>query len=256
MKLNTTILFAILLRRLRPDLVCDVGALDGLHARRFRSLAPDARVVAFEANPEHIRAMREDQRNRDARIEVYHKVVSNCDGSIAFYLEHSRGHGSDGGRRGISSTRRRIAESAGATTVEVDALRLDTFVREVAPAVRRIALWIDAEGSGFEVLEGMAGIHERVSLVHVEVEAREFWEGQQLAPVVRRLMTQWSFVEVGRGRARWQHDLVFVSADALAQAQGAVKLAAVVAALAAWVEPVLPKRWMLEKGWLSWGIDE
>jgi FkbM family methyltransferase len=255
MKLNTTILFAILLRRMRPDLVCDVGALDGLHTRRFRGLVPEARVVAFEANREHVRAMMADRRNQEAGIEVYQRAVSNRDGSIPFYLEHRRGNSSDWGRRGISSTRRRTAGSAGRTAVEVEAIRLDTFVNRVTPAAQRIALWIDAEGSGFEVLEGMAGIRERVALVHVEVETQEFWGGQRLASDVYRLMSQWSFVEVGRGTGRSQHDLVFVSADAIAQSRRAVRLAAVVAALAAWLEPVLPKRWMLEKGWLSWGID-
>ena len=51
-----------------------------------------------------------------------------------------------------------------------------------------IALWIDVEGAGFEVIEGIAGLRERVCAINLEIETQSFWQQQRLgADVVAAL---------------------------------------------------------------------
>lgn len=216
MKLNTAMLFQLLIKTLRPELACDVGSMDATHARRFRQILPNSRIVAFEANPRNARFMWENEDVKKDRIEVQHKAVLNRNGTLTFYVEHLSADGGEQWRRGISSVRRRVADSIGITEVEVESVRLDTFVCGLNSVPESVALWIDVEGAAFELLEGMRYVQDRVKLVHVEVETSEIWHGQKLKSDVVLLMKRMGFIELARGfpigRNDIQHDLVFINA--------------------------------------------
>lgn len=209
MRLHTAALFQLLLLSLRPQVVCDIGSKDGYHARRFRKLLPNARIIAFEANPHNVTSMQADKQLTNACIEVHHKAVSNRNGTLVFNVEEVSA--AEPGRQGISSTRRRVKDSLGVTEVQVEAVRLDAHLRQWPQIPETIALWIDVEGGTFEVLEGMQSIRDRVQLLQVEVETEEMWLNQKLKPEVQALMKRMDFVEVARGMSELQHDLIFVS---------------------------------------------
>lgn len=209
--LGTKTLFKLLLRRLRPDLVCDVGSMDASDALAFRKVLPEARILAFEANPANAVVLQNDPRLTEAGIGVVQQAVWNRDDTLTFYVEQLDQGGAAGDiRRGISSTRPRQVNSLGTSQVVVPAVRLDTFVGRMDPVPQSIALWIDVEGGAFEVIEGIGAIAGRVALIHVEVETKPFWVGQRLAPDVMELARSLGFVPLGRGRHPDQHDLVLI----------------------------------------------
>ncbi len=215
MKLYTDILFQVLIKRLQPDLVCDVGSMNASHAKRFRHLLPKARIVAFEASPDNAQLMEESGDLDDYDIQLQHQAVSNVDGTLTFNVEHFSREKGQHLRQGISSTRKRIAGSLGMTEVEVESIRLDTFVQRLSPIPASIALWIDAEGNSHEILEGMEGVRDRITIIHVEVETREFWHGQKLKADVVELMASMDFVSFARGYDEFQHDVIFLAARTL-----------------------------------------
>lgn len=211
--LNTGILFQLMLRWLKPALICDVGSRDGAHARRFSATVPRGKVVAFEASPVNAAAMRRNARLRARGIEVRECVVGDRDGTVPFFVEQPDKADTDPIAWGLSSTRRRRDEyriGLRRTEIQQQAQRLDSFISGLDPPPATVAVWIDAEGAAYEVLSGMAGIRDRVQLVHVEVEDREIWHGQRLEPEVRGLLTSWGFHELARGPRPVQHDVVFV----------------------------------------------
>ena len=55
--LKTKYAFHLLLAFLKPDVVLDVGSMDGADSKRFAKLVPGASIVAFEGNPYNYRAM-------------------------------------------------------------------------------------------------------------------------------------------------------------------------------------------------------
>jgi hypothetical protein len=126
--------------------------------------------------------------------------------------------------------------------VTAPAVRLDTFVLGLTPAPRRIALWIDVEGAGHDVLEGLRHVADRVALVHVEVETVEVWVGQKLAADVDALMAGWGFAPLARGFWYAQRDVVYAHTRVLAAERGAIRPVV----WEAWLRSY-PRRWVEDR---------
>jgi FkbM family methyltransferase len=203
--INTNALFLCLLRTYRADCVCDIGSRDGKQAALFRSALPDARVLAFEASPQNYQAMADDPDLKRRGIEVFNLAVCNRNGHARFYVDQHVGMGS------IlrSSNSQSLKE-----VVEVETVRLDAFFTERAIDGLRIGLWIDVEGAGFEVLEGLRGMVPNVGFVHIEVENFCMRDGQKKADDVYGLLDRYGLEMVATSlddSARRQGDAVFVS---------------------------------------------
>jgi len=199
---STAWLFRKLLRALRIDVVCDVGSMNGCDALAFREAAPHAAVYAFEANPHHVAALLADRRLSSSAIEIIPSAVTNSDGEADFYVVAPTDSQSTA-CRGMSSLHRRPAATWFQTSIaRVSTLKLDTFLATRLRPRQRAALWIDAEGKAYEVLEGAGGISDSVHLIHVEVETTPcIAAGQQLHPHVRELLASRGFVEVATDAA-------------------------------------------------------
>lgn len=208
--LNSEYLFRRLIALFDTDLVCDVGAFDGAHALRF--VRPGTCVVALEANPLNADALSADRNVADAGIETYHMAAWNKDGDITFNVVDAPTGDAHEWRKQISSIRARLYPEFDSEQVTIRAVRLDSFVsgrRTSAPS--SIALWIDVEGVAYEVLEGISGICDFVSVIHVEVETFAFWEGQHLWPDVLALMRDFGFSTVARSQGDSQCNVIFVN---------------------------------------------
>lgn len=213
-KLRTKFLFKLLLRLVNPDIVCDIGSLDASEAIWFAKLLPKSKVILFEANPINFAAIQQNPEVLNCDIQSVAKAVWSQNEKLHFFIEEAEIiSGKDEHLPGISSTRPRknLEESGGGRSVEIEAVRLDDFINSLVPVPLSIALWIDVEGAAYEVLEGMRGISEKVVLVHVEVETKEFWQGQKLKSDVLNLACSLGFEIVARGRIEEQHDLVLIN---------------------------------------------
>ena len=209
--LGTKKLFDRLLKLFKPGLVCDIGSMDASDALRFRKILPQSRILAFEANPLNVSRMEKDKRLTSAYIELIPQAVWNSEGLVSFFVEKlGQNNTGEDIRQGISSIRLREGDSLGWTKVVVPSVRLDNFVGRMEPLPASVALWIDVEGCGFEVLEGTEGIMETVQLIHIEVETRPFWIGQKLAPEVVKWAQRHDFQILARGRNEEQYDLVLI----------------------------------------------
>lgn len=218
-KLRTKLLFKWLLKFLKPDLICDVGSMDGSEALWFSRLLPNARVVLFEANPVNFWTIARRAEVARRGIVLVDKAVWRENGPLSFFVENPCGPSGEAKHlRGISSTRprRNQDESRGNVQVTVEAVRLDSHLDSLAAASATVALWIDVEGASHEVLEGVRGLADRLVLLHLEVETREFWRGQKLKQDVLALGRNLGFVPLARGRTEEQHDVVLVQQKVLA----------------------------------------
>jgi len=167
--LSTSSLFARVLTTLRIDLVCDVGSLNGADALRFRRALPRAKILAFEANPNNYRAMLETKALQQARVATLPFAVAANNGEAEFFIVPVADD-TNLARSGMSSLYQRSEPEHQGIKVMVQTRRLDTLLSGLVGDDTRIALWIDAEGAAFEVLEGATGVLDRVRLIHVEVE--------------------------------------------------------------------------------------
>ena len=205
--LKTKYAFHALLWLLEPDLVLDIGSQDGADSKRFRKLLPQAELVAFEGNPGHIDAMREDAEIGRRRIRVVHSLVSETQGKRSFFLQRPVA-GAQHFNRGTSSLTRRDENEAIAEEVLLDSVRIETFLAREYPKSLNVALWLDAEGHTYSVLEGMSGTRDQVKLVHAEVETSEIWPKQKIEADVLRLAASMDLVPIAHGADALQRDLI------------------------------------------------
>lgn len=218
---SSEFLFRSLAKHLGAELICDVGAFDCFHSKRFK--ATGARVIALEANPVNFGALAGDASLAAAGIELFNYAAWNRDEELTFNVVDATARDAEW-RNMIGSIRERTANFRFASRpVRVRGVRLDTLVTDVlAEPASTIALWIDVEGAAYEALEGIDGIRDRVCLVHVEVETRAFWEGQRLWPDIDALMGRFGFSPIARRPGGEQFDVLFVNDRWLGRSRAAV----------------------------------
>lgn len=207
--LRTKYAFHALLWLLDPEVILDVGSMDGSDSKKFKGLIPNAEVVAFEGNPNNYQAMCADVDLQRLGVRIIHRLVSNREGSRSFFVQRPI-NASAGFNKGTSSAIRRSEQDIETEEVRLDAIRLDSFLAREYANARPVAMWIDVEGYAYEVLEGLREVQDRVNLIHVEVETREVWPEQKIESDVLSLAKSMGFIPVARGANEVQRDLILV----------------------------------------------
>jgi len=208
--LKTKYAFHSLLWLLMPDIVLDVGSMDGADSKRFRKLLKKADIVAFEANPNNFKLMDEDPAIKGNEIRVVNKLVSCREGTQSFFIQQQDGT-EQNSNRGTSSALPRTEQGMRNEEVSIDSVRLDAFLKEEYPEAAKAAMWVDVEGFAYEVMESMQNAAEHIHLIHVEVETQECWPGQKLESDVLRLLEGMGYVLLAQGKHAIQRDLILVS---------------------------------------------
>lgn len=205
---DSEFLFRVLNQHLDVLLICDVGSFDGAHALRF--VRDGVKIEALEANPRNAETLAQNPDVAAAGISVHHLAAWKETRSLTFNVVNVGTGRDDDWQNKIGSLLDRSDYSFETEQVEVAAIRLDEFVTKEHPGDDRVALWIDVEGVGYEVIQGIAGIRSRVVVVHIEVETVAHWHGQRLWPDIRAQMQQLGFRAIGRGPGKTQCDVVLL----------------------------------------------
>jgi len=192
MVVDTRSLFRYLLPALRIETVCDIGSMDGADALEFRRALPAARIYALEPNPQNFDRMSSDDALHRSAIRLAAFAAAESDGEADFFLtDPDRPAG-----RGMSSLYPRTDSWAPRGVVKVRTTRVDTFLARARLPCGRLALWIDAEGKAYEVIEGAAGALHDLYLLHLEVETTPcIGSDQKLYPDVKGLLQRLGFHE-------------------------------------------------------------
>ena len=202
-------LFERLAVRLDAALVCDVGAFDGAHAKRFARAG--MRVMAFEANPHCFAALAADLSINTAGIRLVNAAAWNRNETVRFHVVTSADKWRGSPRTSIGSVLERVP-GYGLTTHEAVAVAGTRLDGMLAAEAGPIALWIDVEGAGYEVVEGIAGIRDRVCVINIEIETQSFWQQQRLGADVVAALRELRFTPIARGPGGdQQFDVVLVN---------------------------------------------
>lgn len=232
--LKTKYLFLNLLRMFRPCLILDVGSMDGSDSMRFRRMSPKSKIIAFEANPYNYAKMKSNPRLAQLNIEVRNRLVSNKAEKGKFYISRGAVAGMNSGNMGTSSSMKPVNAADIAEEIEVDTTRLDEIIKSESLPADWVAMWIDVEGAGYEVLSSVVGAKQQIALLHIEVELAEFWVGQKLKNDVIQLANDLGLVLLAGSDNDKQQDLVFINTKLLRERASAVKFATF---LARWIGP-------------------
>jgi FkbM family methyltransferase len=176
---------------LKPDVVCDIGALDGSLSLAVRDKAPNCEVIAFEANPKtharHLEALAVHG------VDYRNLAISDSNGCITI-------HAPRGQHEGKTSLLLRNEEIA-YEDYEVETHTLDSLFRDRLNARdQSFFLWIDVEGAAERVLAGAPRVLEKTLAVLIECEIFPFWQEGSSAGGVADTLLKAGFVPVARDR--------------------------------------------------------
>ena len=121
--------------RNRPPIIVDCGANIGMSVLYFKHLFPDARIIAFEANPNAFRLLQKNvEANQLRDVELHNVALSDHDGDVSFFISPDPG-------TLLGSTR---SDRGGNIELTVEARKLSRYIldEEEVELVK-----IDVEGS-------------------------------------------------------------------------------------------------------------
>ncbi|WCM29071.1 FkbM family methyltransferase [Sphingomonas sp. QA11] len=197
----------------QPSYICDVGAFNGDESYRFAAAMPESTVVAFEASPRNYKQFYLDS-ERFANLpnfRINHRAISDYNGEITFNVLDA-GEANDW-RRAANSILPRT-DGVASTAVTVPCSTLDASFGANIIKRNTFALWIDVEGALDKVLLGAQEVLKKTLFLRAEVEWKEFWSGQKLAPEMKELIASYGFELLGDSHlpnAYDQSDVLFVN---------------------------------------------
>lgn len=198
--------FRRLVKRLRPAVVLEIGAHEASFSRWAADALPEARVMAFEANP-HVHA-RYAETMAGTRVDYRNLAVGPVTGDIELNVPLEVA----GRARPLHSRMASLehhTRASDTTQVTVPSTRLDDHLDLAAE--ERVVAWIDVEGANEVVLGSGPEVLERTDAVHIEVERETTWEGQWLDTDVALHLRDHGLLPVARDLKRpHQYNVVFV----------------------------------------------
>ena len=183
----------------QPDLFVEIGAFEAAFSLAMRLRHPQARVIAFEGNPRV--AERFGPKARAAGVDYRAGAVADADGDVTFNIVDVVAGKDMPHENRMGSLHDLGLRDSRTTPVTVPGMRLDTVLGGVPAS--RACLWIDVEGAATAVVRGAAQSLARTAIVYCELESREVWKEQDLAPAVVQMLTDAGFVMVARDCQKW-----------------------------------------------------
>ena len=198
-----------------PLVIFDVGSRDCAQSIEFYEAFPNARIVAFECNPQTLPLCAAVAAARADRLTLVPKAVHVYDGTCTFFpIDPARTVTSwADGNPGASSLFRANGEYDVEHYVQTETTVECTTLASAAAAlgIARVDLiWMDLQGAELLALQGMGDLLNGVRYVHTELSFRAMYTGQALfADVHSYLHTQGFGLTTGVSGRGWQTDGIY-----------------------------------------------
>ena len=195
----------------KPSAFLEIGAFDARFSREIRARHPQAKVIAFEANPYNHAHWTQHGGFEALGIEYRHTAISGSDGTAEFQVQ-STWYDKEAPRvKGNDSLLARTETGIGYEPVSVPARRLDTVTAAPDLAGCDFSLWIDVEGASQMIFAGADETLKRTRSILIEVEEYAYWDGQWLFSDVHAHLADRGFHAVARDfENAHQYNVVFV----------------------------------------------
>jgi FkbM family methyltransferase len=196
--------------------IFDIGSLHCLESIEFSKKYKNAKIYAFEANPESYKVCLENTKYIN-NITVINKCINDYDGECTFYPINPEKTVTTwfDGNRGASS----MFKSNGSVDhiekyvqdeIKVPCLRLDTFCSE--NNITKIdAIWMDLQGAELLAINSLGEILNTVNVIQTELEINPMYENQCLYCDVNEVLINKGFEQInGNIHAIFGADFVYI----------------------------------------------
>lgn len=171
---------------------------------KILSKESDCIITAFEANPYNYKKFKDSIEANG--INLIHSAISNTNEPLTFKIQNGR---ETQGNNSI--LKREKSPIKGYSEVSVNCSKLDEYNSD---AIKSAGLWIDAEGVGYEVLQGAKSILQKTRYVFIEVEEIRYWKKQKLDSDIISFMKSNGFTPIARDREYpHQYNIIFEKSE-------------------------------------------
>lgn len=199
----------------------EVGAHEATFSLAIKKEIPQARVRAYEANPNVYAYFALGGGMEKAGVEYNYSAIGDKNGIAPFYIYGVI----DGKKEPEDGRRHSLLLRVGTESIDeyssvaVPIARLDSLCA-FDPDDSVYALWVDAEGAGGQVLRGAQKVLERSAAVYVEMESKPKFTGQSCDRELMEYLLERGFVPVLRDfQFRHQYNAVFIKQELLAKVE-------------------------------------
>ncbi|MFT5170414.1 MAG: FkbM family methyltransferase [Candidatus Marinamargulisbacteria bacterium] len=189
--------------------VFDIGSRDGEQSLELAAAFPNAKVFAFECNPDTLKYCYAKEKI-NPRVTIVPKAVSDKDGTLTFYqndiekfdFEIPRSY--RGGREdiyvaGASSLYHSDHSLVQKQKIEVESIRLDTFCN--AQGIETVdIIWMDLEGAELRALQSLGNRIKNTKMIWTETRTSPGSAGQCSFSELNAYLKPFSFDYLHRKR--------------------------------------------------------
>lgn len=201
--------------KMRDYIIFDIGSRDCMQSIEFYKHFPNAKIYAFECNPNTLHICKQNIAGYSDRITLIEGAVCDYDGMITFYpIDQEKTTTTwEDGNPGASS----IFKSNGKYEVEnyiqyetqSKCHRLDTVMREYNISGVDI-IWMDLQGAELLALKGLDTHLKTLKYLHTEVSHKEIYSGQVMFQEFDDFMKQNHFsMKNHLSMSDWQEDAIY-----------------------------------------------
>ena len=195
--------------------IFDVGSRDCGQSIEFYNKFPNAKIYAFECNPNTLNICKKNIEQYSDRITLIEGAVCDYDGEIKFYPINQQKtitswkDGNPGASSLFKSNGKYQVEQYVQDEIVTNCHRLDSVMQKYGiPKVD--ILWMDLQGAELLALKGL-GVHlQNVKYIHTEISYREMYSGQVMFEELNNFIISNEFIIKNKlSFICWQEDIIY-----------------------------------------------
>lgn len=185
------------------DLILEVGAHEASFSKLVRNISASIEIFAFEGSKNNYDRFNHQIKFSELNINYLNIAISNENTLFKFY-ENINNSGSN-------SLNKSLVNNTNFSNFYTPSLRLNNILNNI-DFKKNICIWIDVEGSEFEVLKSLDNYLNSVALIFIEVSDLELFENQKLSYDIIKYLTNHNFKILMRDfNYPGQYNIIFVN---------------------------------------------
>lgn len=198
-----------------PYVIFDVGSRDCMQSIEFYHHFPNAKIYAFECNPNTIDICKKNIEKYKDRITLIEGAVCDYDGTITFYpIDQEKTvttwkDGNPGASSIFKSNGQYDVETYIQYEIQTKCHRLDTVMQKNG-ILQVDILWMDLQGAELLALKGLGDHLKSLRYIHTEVSHKEMYTGQVMFHELHQFIIRHHFaVKNNLSMNNWQEDIIY-----------------------------------------------
>lgn len=196
-------------------IIFDIGSRDCVQSIEFYHTFPNAKIFAFECNPNTLHICRKNIEPYNDRITLIEGAVCDYDGTITFYPINQKEtkttwvDGNPGASSLFLSNGTYEHETYVQDEIKTNCHRLDTVMEKYN--IKKVdIIWMDLQGAELLALKSLGEFLKYVKYIHTEVSHREMYTGQVMFKELNHFMMSNNFViKNNLSMKGWQEDVIY-----------------------------------------------